>query len=329
MISTSFQDLKSFITGPSSGAEKTTKKPAADKADDKAVSSANPAYSISESMEKLLDGLTGAKPKAKAADSDSASNDDAPSSGGGSAQGNPELARAQEAERIMRTAHAMGKAFADSASSAADLLTGDLGKVMGMFGASQDDIDSVTKDFAKELQNTLSGTDFNQMSLDMQQTNMSFTLESRGIDLTIQDGDRKMTISFAQSTLDFHSDSAQLQAQVGADGSSAVALGTRSISANAEATGMIVRTEGFSDDEVQSMLDGLNSMIGQGGSAGLSGLAVLTPTKKADGILQLKLDLSSPALSALKGSAAPAASAISSAPAAAQVSTTPALDVVA
>jgi hypothetical protein len=140
----------------------------------------------------------------------------------------------------------------------------------------------------------------------MQATQSQWSIESHGIDLEIQDGDRSVKISFAKSTLDFRRDDQRLQASLGKGGDMALSATGMTTTATGKSTGMIVRSEGFSEDEIKDILGKLNDMAAKGGGDGMKGLAVLKPTTSKDGVTHLTLDLSNPiaGLSAGKGGTA-------------------------
>ena len=260
-------------TDKKAATDKTTDKAAAksDGAPGKAAKAEDPAFTISQSMEKLLDGLSGKS---------------------GSVQENPEVLRARQAERMMRGIQAMSKAVTEATTRALDLLKGDFGKVMDGFGVPKDVAKELLGGFGNHLQDKMKELDFNGVSLDITQSSTQMTLESRGIDLTISDGDRKISISFAKSTLDFARDDQRLQAELGKDGSFQFAFGQNSVTANAKSTGMIVKAEGFSAEEIEGVLEKLNGMMNGDALGGMNGTAVIRPEKSADGIMKLKLDLS-------------------------------------
>ncbi|MGQ9367201.1 hypothetical protein [Azospirillum sp. A39] len=271
------------IVVPPSVLSTTEKKPAADSttetSDDKKSGKTagklktveDPAFTISESMEKLLDGLTG---------------------GTTDIQNDPAVLRAQQAERMMRGIQQMSRAVTEATTRALDMIKGDLGRTLGGFGMPADRINDVLGAFDSHLQDKLKGLDFGGVSLDITQSSTQMTLESRGIDLVIEDGDRKMSISFAKSTLQFAQDDQRLQAELGKDGSFSFAFGQNSVTANAKATGMIVKADGFSAEEIEGVLEKLNGMLDTGALSGMNGTAVIRPEKTSDGILKLKLDLS-------------------------------------
>lgn len=263
--------------------------------------SSNEVVTIAKSMEQLLDGFTGAgrKPAGQAG------------SGSGPAKGfsSAALDRAREGKAVLDKLASARSDFANNLGKALDDLKGTFGNVLGQLGASPDQISGALKDFSKDLQDKMKSFDFSELAVNYEQSATQFTIESHGIDLVVQDGDRKMTISYAKSTLDLHREDQSLQAQVTQDGSGAVRVGASTLDADGKAEGLIINAKGFSAEEVQQVLDNLNA-LSSGGSSGGSGLAVLTPEKKADGILKLKLDLSAilpPAGSA--ATAAPAAAA--------------------
>lgn len=248
---------------------------------------------LSKSMEKLLDSFTGGRPATLGAD-------DAPrpDSGGSTSAGqykSAALDRAREAEAIMSRVQQAGADFAKGLGKALDGIADTLGKTLGQLGMSSDDVNSLLSGFkddlagkSKELLDTLSQSpDFGQMSLDYQSTSTQFTIETSGIDLVVQDGDRKMVVSYAKSTLDLKRQDESVQVQAGANDNGSVAVSATSTAAQGKAEGMIVNAKGFSAEEVQQVLDRLNEMRSEGGAS-----AKLTPEKRADGTMKLKLDLS-------------------------------------
>lgn len=249
-----------------------------------------PAYTISQSMETLLDGLSGKKPATSTAGADSSGSKGATGAGGTGAQAMGD--RAQQALGIMQGALEHSKGLAGMFEKAIDGLKGDLGSTLDALGMPKDKIDAVTSGFGDHLKDKLKSMDFSQMAMSMQEARSQFTIESRGIELTIQDGDKSVRISFAKSTLDFQRQDQSLQATLNGDGSGSVELGQTNTKVTGKATGMIVRANGFSEDEIKGVLEKLNGMMAKGG--GMTGSGVLKPTKSADGVLHLNLDLSQP-----------------------------------
>jgi hypothetical protein len=272
--------------------------------------SADDVVTISKSMENLLDKFTGvgkkktdaAKPEAPGAPPSSApANSAAPETAKETAKetgkggfSSDALDRAREAESIMNRVANNKDAFAEGLGRALKGLQGAFGGAMEQLGASKDQIDNVLKDFSDDLLQKVKTTDFSELAVDYQSSSTQFSIETGGIDLIVQDGDRQLKISYAKSTLDLRREDESLQAQVGKDGESMVRVGQSSTTADGKAEGMLINAKGFSSDEVESILSRLNELSpssGAGGSAG-GGLAVLTPEKRADGTLKLKLDLS-------------------------------------
>jgi hypothetical protein len=252
---------------------------------------------ISKSMENLLDKFTGGGKKKAEATASSPAN--ASEAGNGAAKGgfsSDALDRAREAESIMNRVADNKDAFAEGLGRALKGLQGAFGGAMEQLGASKDQIDSVLKDFSDDLLQKVKTTDFSELAVDYQSSSTQFSIETGGIDLIVQDGDRQLKISYAKSTLDLRREDESLQAQVSKNGDSMVRVGQSSTTADGKAEGMLIDAKGFSSDEVESILSRLNEMSpssGAGGSAGVSGgLAVLTPEKRTDGTLKLKLDLS-------------------------------------
>lgn len=266
---------------------------------------------ISKSMEKLLDGFTGAGKKTPSND-DGAVGGQSGSGGGASAGGagggfsSAALDRAREGKKIMDNLANFQDDFANNLGKALNALKGSLGDTLGQFGMSQDDIESVLTGFSKDAEEKLKSFDFAELSVDYQKSATQFSIESHGIDLIVKDGDRELKVSYAKSTLDLRREDQSLQAQVAQGGDSMIRVGASTTTADGKAEGMIINAKGFSADEVEAVLDQLNKMSSgkAGGSSG--GLAVLTPEKKADGILKLQLDLSAILPSASSSAAATA-----------------------
>ncbi|PWC85353.1 hypothetical protein TSH100_15630 [Azospirillum sp. TSH100] len=311
VLSTAVQNGSSKTAGTAKDAlTKSDAKPVdGDKADKKGQS---PAYTISQSMESLLDSMTG-KAAAQAA-------------GGGSAlaTGNNSLDRAKQAQSLMQSALDHGKDLAGMFGKGIDSLKQGLGDVLGALGVPQNRIDDAVNGFGDGLKSKLDGMNLSDLSVDMQATQSQWSIESHGIDLEIQDGDRSVKISFAKSTLDFRRDDQRLQASLGKGGDMALSATGMTTTATGKSTGMIVRSEGFSEDEIKDILGKLNDMAAKGGGGdGMKGLAVLKPTTSKDGVTKLTLDLSSPiaaGLSAGKSGTATTASAGSAAAGAKQQS---------
>ncbi len=255
-----------------------------------------PAYTISESMESLLDSISGQGAK-----------DAAKSGAGAGSATDKSLDRAKEAQGLMQNALDQSKGLAGLFSDAIDTMKGGLGDILGSLGVPQNRIDDATAGFGDAMKSKLKDLDFSKMSMDMSAARSQWSIESHGIELSIQDGDRKVQISFAKSTLDFRKDEARLQAS--GDG---MAAGFSTTTATGKSTGMIVRAEGFSEDEIKDILGKLNGMAAKGGGDGLKGLAVLKPTTGKDGVTHLSLDLSVPVEGLSAGKAATGAAAASS-----------------
>lgn len=262
--------------------------------------SASPAYTISQSMENLLDNLSGKKPAAAGADGANAGA--AGDAAGGGKTGAQAMAdRAKEAERIMSNALEQSKGLAGLFEKAIDNMAGDLGSLLGGLGMSDDDVKGAVGDFGSTMKDKLKSMDFSQMGMSMEEARSQWSIESRGMELTIQDGDKSVRISFAKSTLDFTREDRGLSATLNADGSGSAMFSAATTKVSGKATGMIVRSEGFSDDEIKGVLEKLNGMAAKGG---MSGLGALTPTKSADGVMHLNLDLSQPIAGLTDGSSA-------------------------
>ena len=288
-------------TAVHNGSSKTagTAKDALAKSDAKPVDgdkkSQSPAYTISQSMESLLDSMTG-KGGAQAA------------AGGGLASANSGVDRAKQAQSLMQSALDHGKGLADMFGKGIDALKQGLGDTLSALGVPQNRIDDAVKGFGDGLKSKLDGMNLSDLSVDMQATQSQWSIESHGIDLEIQDGDRSVKISFAKSTLDFRRDDQRLQASLGKGGDMALSATGITTTATGKSTGMIVRSEGFSDDEIKDILGKLNDMAAKGGGGdGMKGLAVLKPTTSKDGVTHLTLDLSTPIAGLSTGKAAAAA----------------------
>ncbi|PWC33031.1 hypothetical protein [Azospirillum sp. TSO35-2] len=249
----------------------------------------SPAYTISQSMESLLDSLTGKGGKANGGPAGNGSAD-----GGTAPGGNSGLDRAKQAQSLMQSAFEHGKGLSDMFSGAVDSLKQGLGDVLSALGVPQNRVDDAVSGFGDHVKAKLGQTDLSQLSVDMQSSQSQWSIESSGIDLEIQDGDRSVKISFAKSTLDFRRDDARMQATLGQGGAGTVGLSAATTTATGKSTGMIVRSEGFSADEIKDILGKLNDMAGKAGGDGMKGLAVLKPTTGKDGVTKLSLDLSVP-----------------------------------
>ncbi|AWK87382.1 hypothetical protein [Azospirillum thermophilum] len=276
-------------------------KQGADKTDAKAggKSSASPAYTLSQSMESLLDSMTGQGGKAGA--------------GGGAKEAGDHdgLRRAKEAQSLMQSALDQGKGGLPGAlKDAIGNLKKGLGEVLSAFGMPDEAVGAVTGSFGDRLNSKLADLDFSSMALDMQSARSQWSIESHGIELTIADGDRKVQISFAKSTLDFRKEEQSLQASLGKGGDRLFGLSQSVTTASGKATGIIVRGNGFSEDEIKGILEKLNGMAAKGGpgaAGGMAGLAVLKPSTDKNGVTHLTLDLSVPVEGLSSGKPAAAA----------------------
>ena len=285
-------------------ADKATEGKAASTSDTSKAATAktdSPAYTISQSMETLLDGLSGKKP---AAGGDAAGSGGA--SGGiagkdGNTGAHAMASRAQQAQQIMQSALDHSKGLAGLFDKAIGNMQDDLGKTLSALGMSDDQVKGAVGGFGDHLKDKMKDLDFSQLSMTMQESRSQFSIESRGIELTIQDGDKSVRISFAKSTLDFQREDQSVEAALNADGSGSVGVSQATTKVNGKATGMIVRANGFSDDEIKGVLEKLNGMVAKGG---MSGLGALKPTKSADGVMHMNLDLSQPIAGLTDGAAA-------------------------
>ncbi|MGY0776677.1 hypothetical protein ACW7BC_02235 [Azospirillum argentinense] len=266
--------------------------------------SASPAYTISQSMENLLDNLSGKKPAAGADGANAGAAGDA--AGGGKTGAQAMADRAKQAEQIMQKALEQSKGLSGLFEKAIDNMAGDLGSLLGGLGMSDDDVKGAVGDFGSAMKDKLKSMDFSQMGMSMQEARSQWSIESRGMELTIQDGDKSVRISFAKSTLDFTREDRGLAATLNADGSGSAMFSAATTKVSGKATGMIVRANGFSDDEIKGVLEKLNGMAAKGG---MNGLGALTPTKSADGVMHLNLDLSQPIAGLTDGSSSAKSSA--------------------
>ncbi len=271
--------------------------------------SASPAYTISQSMENLLDNLSGKKPAAGADGANAGATGDAATGNKTGAQAMAD--RAKQAEQIMQKALEQSKGLSGLFEKAIDNMAGDLGSLLGGLGMSDDDVKGAVGDFGSAMKDKLKSMDFSQMGMSMEEARSQWSIESRGMELTIQDGDKSVRISFAKSTLDFTREDRGLSATLNADGSGSAMFSAATTKVSGKATGMIVRANGFSDDEIKGVLEKLNGMAAKGG---MSGLGALTPTKSADGVMHLNLDLSQPIAGLTDGSSAAKGAAAADAP---------------
>lgn len=336
----------SQVTGPGSGAS-TAAAPATKKsaetskaADTKAASPASmststsvtttttsvstgtssPAYTISQSMESLLDAMSGKKPTNDAKDGAGSATD---SAGGGASSSGGGVKRAQDAQKYMQAALDQSKQVAGMFSKAVDSFKSDLGSLLSGLGMSDDKVKSAVGSYGDAMNAKMANMDFSNMAVDMQAARSQWSIESRGIELKIKDGDREVSISFAKSTLDFRKDEQSASAVFGAGGDVTKAMfGQTTTTATAKATGIIVRgAENFSSDEMKNILGKLTDMASKGG--GMKGLATLSPSTDSKGVMHLNVDLSVAGSSLGDSSASTAAStaaASSSTPAAASAS---------
>ncbi|MFD1626379.1 hypothetical protein [Azospirillum griseum] len=244
----------------------------------------SPAFTISQSMESLLDSMTGQGAKSAAAGA----------AGGGTGATGGSLERAQQAQGLLQNALDHGKGLSGLFGKAIDTMKQGLGDVLGALGMSEDEVNSATSGFGNALNDKLANMDFSKMAVDMTAARSQWSIESHGMELTIQDGDRKVQISFAKSTLDFRKDEQRLQGVLDRSGSGSVGMESTTTTATGKSTGIIVRGEGFSEDEIKSILGKLNGMAAKAGGDGMKGLAVLKPTTSKNGVTHMTLDLSVP-----------------------------------
>lgn len=340
----------SQVTGPGSGAS-TAAPPATKKsaetnkaADAKAATSAStstsvtttttsvstgtssPAYTISQSMESLLDAMSGKKPTTDAKDGGAGSATD--SAGGGASSSGGDVKRAQDAQKYMQAALDQSKQVAGMFSKAVDSFKSDLGSLLSGLGMSDDNVKSAVGSYGDAMNAKMANMDFSNMAVDMQSARSQWSIESRGIELKIKDGDREVSISFAKSTLDFRKDEQSASAVFGAGGDVTKAMfGQTTTTATAKATGIIVRgAENFSSDEMKNILGKLTDMASKGG--GMKGLATLSPSTDSKGVMHLNVDLSVAGSSLGDSSTSAAASTAAASPSApAAASTSPSVDI--
>lgn len=241
----------------------------------------SPAYTISQSMESLMDSMTGQGGNKPGPLASSAS-----ASGGG-------LERARQAQGLMQNALDQSKGLSDLFGKAIDTMQQGLGDILGALGMPQSGIDDAKAGFGDAMKSKLADMDFSKMAVDMTAARSQWSIESHGMELTIEDGDRKVQISFAKSTLDFRKDEQRLQGVLNRGGSGSVGMETTTTTATGKSTGIIVRGEGFSEDEIKSILGKLNDMAAKSGG-GMKGLAALKPTTSKNGVTHMTLDLSVP-----------------------------------
>lgn len=275
--------------------------------------SSSPAYTISQSMESLLDAMSG---KAPAKDQDNSSGTATDSSGGGSSSApssssssaNAGLKRATDAQRYMQAAADQGKQVASLLNKAVSTFKSDLGSMLSGLGMSDDKVKDAMGSFDDAMNSKMANMDFSNMAVDMQTARSQWSIESRGIELKIKDGDREVSISFAKSTLDFRKDEQSASAVFGANGDMTKGMFSQTTTtATAKATGIIVRgAENFTSDEMKNILGKLTDMASKGG--GMKGLATLSPSTDSKGVMHLNVDLSVPVDGLSSGSSTAAAS---------------------
>lgn len=246
---------------------------------------ANGNANIASSMESLLDRLTGkAKPESAGSGGSGASNQAASSP---SRNEDPRVAQARIAQKFMETALQQARDGTGPIGKAVTGLKDSLSGVLKGLGMGGDDLKSTMGAFGDMIQDRMKTKDFANLAVEMSASQSSWTIDTAGIDLTINDGDRKLTVSFAKSTLDFQK--VEVGGSAGANGTGA-SFGITN--ATGKATGMIVRSEGFSQDEIESILSNLSSKADAGGVSGLAESGRVQPTKNSGGALQLSLNLS-------------------------------------
>ena len=240
--------------------------------------------SIEDSMETLLDRLTGkARPEG---------------SGGGSGGGNsqapalaqsedPRVTQARIAQKFMETALQQARDGTGPIGKAINGLKDSLSGMLKGLGMNDDDLGKTMLDFGDMVQDRLKTKDYANLAVQMSASQSSWTIDTDGIDLTITDGDRKLTVSFAKSTLDFNK--VEVGASSGPNGSAASFGMTH---ATGKSTGMIVKSEGFSEDEIASIVSNIASKAEAGGVSGLTDSGRIQTSKNAGGALQLSLNLS-------------------------------------
>lgn len=271
--------------------------------------------SIGKSMEGLLDNVSGVAARNKQKSSTDDATDGGSKGGGQGGFSSAALDRAKEAESIMSRLASARDSFAEGLGRALKGLEESFGGALDLLGAPKDQIDSAKKDFSSMLQDKTKGIDFSQLAVDYQSSSTQFSIETHGIDVVVQDGDRELKISYAKSTLDLRREDESLQAQIGKGGDAMVNVGQSTTTADGKSEGMIINAKGFSADEVEKIVGRLNELSSGGGGSKGGGAAMITPEKRADGTLKLKLDLASfmPPASDTSAGAASASAAASTA----------------
>lgn len=266
--------------------------------------SSSPAYTISQSMESLLDAMSGKAP-AKAQDNSSGTATD--SSGGGSSSSTSSTKRTSDSQRAIQAAADQGKQVASLLNKAVGTFKSDLSSMLSGLGMSDNKVKDAMGSFDDAMKSKMANMDFSNMAVDMQTARSQWSIESRGIELKIKDGDREVSISFAKSTLDFRKDEQSASAMFGANGDMTKGMFSQTTTtATAKATGIIVRgAENFSSDEMKNILGKLTDMASKGG--GMKGLATLSPSTDSKGVMHLNVDLSVPVDGLSSGSSTAAA----------------------
>lgn len=194
-------------------------------------------------------------------------------------------------------------AFAEQLDQVMDAMGRDLGRMLKVFGMEDDEIDEAVKGFKGRFDeddtrkaihdaNTMpDGAQPVAVANSESHERIGVSLEVRNVDLTLEQGGKKLTISFDRSTLAMARTSESAFAVT--DGKTAVSGAERSTgSLKASSEGLTVQADGFSEEELAGIMKSLQgAMTGQ--PEGLEGQATLKPqaAPKAGEPMHVSLDL--------------------------------------
>lgn len=194
-------------------------------------------------------------------------------------------------------------AFAEQLDQVMDAMGRDLGRMLKVFGMEDDEIDEAVKGFKgrfDEDDKRKAAHDANTMpdgARPLAVSNMEshertgVSVEVRNVELTLEQGDKKLTISFDRSTMAMARTSESAYAVT--DGKTAVSGAERTASSlKASSEGLTIQADGFSEDELDGIMKSLQGAM-SGQPQGLEGQATLTPKNapKAGEPMHVSLDL--------------------------------------
>lgn len=285
MIGSDISAIKDMLSSTFTRAAKEKDKAAPEKGSEKAGAllsqkeTSNPAFLLSASLEQLTGHLRGM-------------------SEGASDMAKDAVARSDEALGAMKEAEDFTDEFAAQLESALGAMAEDFDRTLKAFGMGDEEraeaLDGFRTAFGKDAQ---AGAIAAYREEEREST--SVAVEVRNIELTIQQGDKTLSISFDSASLSLSSMRERSAMAVG-PGGAAMESERSATRIDAMSRGLTVQADGFSEEELEGLMGTLNKvMSSKDPAAAFEGLATLKPgdKPKEGGPLALSLDL----MGALKG----------------------------